>query len=226
MGKQLKNLTFEGWLAYVFDHPVPIGQEQAWNWDMDRDWWQEDATEAIQFLTRAFENAAVTFQPYTDAQLNQGLWFLVSNACSNHMFALMDESVTWSARERCISSIHQLYEQCFARRCSLHLSHLDEPGANPLNLVCYMWWDLMPIAGKPNDPARRELDDAILRVMDSTLQLDSLACRESALHGLGHWQHDYPERVGEIIDRFSMSRPELPEKLKSYMINAYTGYVL
>jgi hypothetical protein len=142
------------------------------------------------------------------------------------MFALMDESVPWSTRQRCISSIHLHYEQCFARRCSPHLSHLDEPGANPLNLVCYMWWDLMPISGKPDDPARRELDDAILQVMESTLQLDSLACRESALHGLGHWQHAYPERVGEIIDSFSMSQPELPEKLQAYMINAYTGYVL
>ena len=228
MGKQLKNLTFEGWLTYVFDRPVPSGQEQAWYWDMDREWWQEDATEAIQFLTRAFENASVTFQPYSDAQLNQGLWFLVSNACSNHMFALMDESVPWSARQRCIASIHQLFEQCFARRCSSHLSHLDELGANPLNLVCYMWWDLIPISGQPGETARRELDDAILRVMESTLQLDSLPCRESALHGLGHWQPAYPERVGEIIDRFSMSPHgrELPEKLRAHMINAYTGYVL
>ena len=232
MGKQLKNLTFEGWLTYVFDHPVPTGQEQAWYWDTNREWWQEDATEAVQFITQAFENAALTFQPYSDAQLNQGLWFLVSNACSNHMFALMDESIPWasttvaSTRQRCIASIHQLFEQCFASRCSSHLSHLDEPGANPLNLVCYMWWDLMPISGQPNDPTREELDQAILRVMESTLQLDSLACRESALHGLGHWQHAYPERVGEIIDSFSMSQPELPEKLKAYMINAYTGYVL
>jgi hypothetical protein len=103
---------------------------------------------------------------------------------------------------------------------------MDEPGANPLNLVCYMWWDIIPITGRPDDPKRKEFDQAILRVMKSTLQLDSTACRESALHGLGHWQHDYPERVGEIIDKFSMSQRELPEKLRAYMINAYTGCVL
>ena len=89
-----------------------------------------------------------------------------------------------------------------------------------------MWWDLIPITGRPNDPARSVLDQAILTVMESTLQLDSIACRESALHGLGHWQHEYPERVGEIIDRFSMTEPALPERLRSYMINAYVGYVL
>jgi hypothetical protein len=142
------------------------------------------------------------------------------------MFALLDENVPWPERQRCIRSIHQLYEQCFARRCSPHLSHVDEPGANPLNLVCYMWWDLIPIAGRPDDPTRRAIDEDILQVMESTLQLDSIPCREGALHGLGHWQHEYPTRVGEIIDRFSMTRPELPEKLRTYMINAYVGYVL
>jgi hypothetical protein len=227
MGKQLENLTFEHWLTYVFDHPA--GElSNAWYWDFDRDWWDEDShlVETVQFLTQAFENAAVLFEPYSDAQLNQGLWFLVSNACSNHMFPLMDESVPWSARRRCIYSIHPLYEQCFARRCSPHLSHLNEPCVNPLNLVCYMWWDIIPISGKPDDPARKELDEAILQVMESTLRLDSIACRESALHGLGHWQVYYPERVGEIVDKFSMSRPNLPEKLEAYMKAAYVGHVL
>ena len=226
MGRQLTNLTFEEWLAYVFDHPVPTGQESEWYWDMERDVWYEVPADVIEFLTRAFENAADVFEPYSDAQLKQGLWFLASNACSNHMFALMDASVPWSARERCVASIHQLYEQCFARRCSPHLSHLDEAGANPLNSVCYMWWDLIPIFGKPGDPAQAELDRAILQVMESTLQLDHIACRESALHGLGHWQHAYPARVGEIIDNFSMRHPHLPEKLEAYMKAAYVGYVL
>jgi len=227
MERQLRNLSFEEWLLYVFDHPVDE-MKNAWYWDMDREWWDEaeNPAETVQFLTQTFENAGVLLEPYSDAQLNQGLWFLVSNACSNHMFALMDESVSWPERQRCISSIHQLYEQCFAKRCSSHLSHVDEPGANPLNLVCYMWWDLMPISGMPDNPTHREMDEAILQVMDSTLQLDSIPCRESALHGLGHWQPQYPERVGKIIDKFSMSQPELPAKLRAYMINAYTGYVL
>ena len=225
MGKQLTNLTFEAWLGYVFEHPVDQ-MTNAWYWDMDRDWWEEDTPEAVQFMTQAFENSAVAFEPFSDAQLNQGLWFLASNACSNHMFALMNESIPWPARERCVASMHQLYAQCFARRCSPHLSHIDEPGANPLNSACYMWWDLIPIAGKPDDPARAKLDQAILQVMDSTLQLDSIACRESALHGLGHWQRAYPERVGEIIDKFSMSHPHLQEKLETYMKAAYAGSVL
>ena len=226
MGRQLTKLTFEQWLRHVFDHPVPAGQELEWHWDSERDWWEEDSPETLHFLTRAFENAADVFQPFSDAQLNQGLWFLASNSCSSHMFTLMNESLPWEDRRRCIASFQSLYEQCFVPRCSPHLSHIDEPGANPLNLVCYMWWDILPIAGNPSDPGRREFDAAILNVMESTLHLDSLACQESALHGLGHWQRQYPRRVGEIIDSFSMTHPRLPEKLQDYMMSAYTGYVL
>lgn len=226
MGKQLKNLTFEGWLAYVFDHPVEEGKKE-WYWDIDADEWDEPAADTIQFLTRAFENAAVVLQPYSDAQLNQGLWFIADNSCSDHMFALLDASLPWPARQRCIRSIHNLYEQCFVRRCTPHLGHTTEPGTGPLNMVCYyMWWDIIPISGKPDVPEWSELDREILGVMESTLQLDSLACRESALHGLGHWQHQYPQRVGEIIDAFLMEHRELRKELETYAVNAYTGYVL
>ena len=227
MGTQITDLTFEGWVSYVFDHPVEA-QKREWYWDLDRDWWDEDADPAqtIEFLTRAFEGAATVFKPYTDAQLNQGLWYLASNSCSNHMFALLQEGVPWPARQRCLRAFHQLYEGCFARRCTPHLSYVDEPGAGPLNSACYMWWDIIPFAGSPEDPTRKEFDEEVLRVMESTLQLNSIPCRESALHGLGHWQHAYPQRVGEIIDRFSMNEPALPDKLRTYMMNAYTGYVL
>ena len=229
MGNQLTNLTFEGWLSYVFDHPVPSGElKSAWYWDLERERWDENENpvDTVRFLTQAFEQAATVFQPYSDAQLNQGLWFIVSNSCSDHMFTLMDEALPWPEQKRCIYSFHKLFEQCFAKRCTPHLSHIDEPGAGPLNMVCYMWWDLIPFAGRPDNPAWKEFDRAILGVMESTLQLDSIPCRESALHGLGHWQMHYPERVGEIIDKFSMTRPQLPEKLQQYMINAYKGYVL
>lgn len=226
MGRRLEHFTFEQWLAHVFDHRVREAA-LAWYWDPDADWWDGPAVDAVQFLTRAFESAAVAFQPYTDAQLNQGLWFIASNGCSDYMLALLDSGVPWSDRRRCVRSIHTLFEQCFARRCTPHLGHLDEPGANPLNSVCYMWWDILPICGQPEDPGRNEMDREILGVLESTLQLESDACRESALHGLGHWQPYYPEQVTAIIDAFLQSQEGgLREELRVYARNAYRGCVL
>ena len=225
MGEQLKQLTFEQWLIFAFDHPVDK-TKQEWYWDPDSDWWDGSSADTLQFLTRAFENATIMFQPYTNAQLNQGLWFIVSNACSNHMFALLDTEVPWADRQRCIRSIHTLFEQCMAKRCSPHLSHIDEPGAAPLNSICYMWWDIIPFSGQPNDPQRNKFDEEILGVLESTLQLDSIACRESALHGLGHWHLYYPQQVTKIINTFLQSQKEMPETLRAYALNANRGYVL
>lgn len=225
MARRGRPLTFEHWLSYVFDRPVAEpGQE--WYWDAAANGWDEPAAEALQFMTRAFEGAATLLEPYSDAQLNQGLWYLADNACSSHMFALFDPSLPWADRRRGLRSLQGLYEQCFARRCTPHLGHLDEPGAGPLNPVCYMWWDILPIAPQPGDPARAGLDREILGVMEATLGLDSIACQESALHGLGHWQSSYPRRVTEIVETFLQRRGNLRPGLRAYALNARRGCVL
>jgi hypothetical protein len=98
--------------------------------------------------------------------------------------------------------MHQLYEQSFPKRCSPHPSHVDEPGANPLNLVCYMWCELLPIYGMPDNPAHKELDETFLQVMDGihpAIGVDPLPRKCPASNGFGHWQHYYPEGVGAII---------------------------
>lgn len=225
MGRQLTDLTFEEWLIYVFDRPVDDSRLE-WYWDSGADWWHGSNTQIIDFVTRAFENAEVLFEPYSDAQLKQGLWFIASNGCSDYMFALLDPGVPWSARQRCVRSMHNLFEECFAKRCTPHLSHMDEPGASPLNAVCYMWWDILPIAAQPNDSGQTGLDREILAVMESTLRLDSVACQESALHGLGHWQPYYPQRVGAIVDTFLRSQNNLREELRTYAVSASRGCVL
>lgn len=224
MGRQLTNLTFEEWLIYVFDRPVNAGQE--WYWDSEANWWRGSNLQIVQFVTQAFESAEILFEPYSDAQLNQGLWFIASNGCSDYMFSLLDPGVPWSARQSCVRSMHNLFAECFAKRCTSHLSHLDEPGASPLNMVCYMWWDIIPIGAQPNDPDHAGLDREILAVMESTLHLDSVPCQESALHGLGHWQHYYPQRVGEIIDTFLQNQKTLREELRAYAMSAARGCVL
>ena len=221
----LTQLSFEEWVAFVFDHPAG-GQAREWYWEPDSDWWDGPAAATISLLTRAFESPQTVFAPYSDAQLNQGLWYLASNACSNHMFALTDESVPWPDRQRCLRSMVSLYAQCFARRCTPALGHLDEQPANPLNLVCYMWWDILPVIGQPKLPARQAFDQTCLEVMAAALALDSDACQESALHGLGHWAPYYPQQVSAIVDAYLQLPRPLRPALQQYALSAQRGCVL
>lgn len=57
----------------------------------------------------------------------------------------------------------------------------------------------MPINGGPRLEDRQALHCAALDVLATILNFGSLACTESALHGLGHWHRAFPER--ERLDR-------------------------
>ena len=217
------DITFENWIRYVFAHSVT---EPDWYWNSNETWlYNTPPAVTVGYLTQLFENSTKVLQPFCNAQLNQGLWYLISNSCSAHIFALFDESVPWLDRQQCIQSILTLFEQCFAKRCSPHLGHTDEPNANPLNSVCYMWWDILPWHGHPEEPNRREMDEEFINVMQRILYLDSDAVVESALHGLGHWHVSYPEKIEAIIDEFLSRRPNLRPELREYALRARIGYV-
>ena len=70
------------------------------------------------------------------------------------------------------------------------------------------------------------MDAELLGVMKQVLALDSVACQESALHGLGHWQMDYPECVRNAIDEFLARSKDARSELLAYAERVRTGYIL
>jgi len=87
-----------------------------------------------------------------------------------------------------------------------------------------MWWDTMPVYGGPVLADRQVLHLAALETMTTILEFDSLACQESALHGLGHWAIYYPERVGSIISRYLLGQAA-HSPLRPYALAASVGHV-
>src|SRR5437667_4395860 len=61
--------------------------------------------------------------------------------------------------------------------------------------VCYMWWDRFPCIALARDPNLPTMQETALRTMASILGFSSIACQESALHGLGHWQRHHDQQV-------------------------------
>jgi hypothetical protein len=216
MAKALTNLTFEEWVRHMFDRPVT---DPAWHWDTDADFAELEPERVTTYAEKLFNCADELLAPYTDTQANQGLWFLIGDATSP-LYALTDTAVPLDERVRCIHAISALFEHCFLPRCTPHLSHLNEPGAGALNPVCYMWWDIFPLCGQPQDAARREIDSACLSVMETTLQLPSLACQESALHGLGHWGIYYSTHCQGVISSFMQRHDNLRAELRNYAARA------
>ena len=225
----ISDLPFERWLALIFDPPVANLENFLWGgWWFDPnapnlDAYRAPAT-AIQYMTRLFEDAARLLTPYDDLRVGLGLYYLISNGASEHGLALLDETLPIPERERCLRATGGLFEGVFAARCPAHTSRaLDDPSA--VQLACYMWWDVLPLMPHPQERAWVSIDRAALDVMAACLRLDAPACQESALHGLGHWQHAYPTQVEALIDAYLKRNSSLSPDLADYARAARSGCV-
>jgi len=214
--------TLDQWVTFVFDHPVA---ETAWHFDVDAPYLLMPAAHTATLVAETFERSGELLRRFTDAELNQGFWFLISSGSSDYMFCLTDESVASPLRQRALRSFVPLFRDVMAVRCTPALAHRSEPGS-PVNSACYMWWDLLPLAGfweqgRPPEPIHAEA----LAVLAEILEIPHDACRESALHGLGHLALFHPEAV-PIIDAFMTKSPRLRPELLAYAKQARTGQIL
>ena len=215
--------SLSDWIAHVFDHPVT---KPAWHWGNTPPEWEEGSADRnAAFIAEVFERSGEFLAPFSDEQLDQGFWYLLGEGRFEFMDSLTDQSVPPTLRLRALRSFVPLFEQVMAVRCSAHLSHLDEHGANPLNSACYMWWDILPFRFRQDwsEPAGYDLE--VLAVLRRLLTIPHNACRESALHGLGHWATHDPN-VANIIDDFLSRTPNLRPELIAYAKRAKTGAVL
>ena len=223
MSKPVDHLSFEQWVYFIFDHPA---EGPAWHADPNAPYWDGPAALTAEYVFRLFEDPALALEGFTDAEVNNGLWYLISPGLGEHMRCLDDPSLAIGTRVRCIRSCESLFRKLFLPRCSPHLSHRDEPGSNALNSVCYMWWDILPVYGGPRPEDRVTLHEATLDTMEAVLEMPSIACQESALHGLGHWRSFFPQRTETLINRFLADHLDARSELLAYARSARCGCVL
>jgi hypothetical protein len=222
---RLQKLSFDDWLDHSFGREVRF-QQSPWYFDPEHDWWDPPPAEAVSYLTRLFEDPETALQGFADSQIAQGLTYLANTSASGDNRWLCSTDVPIKDRVRCVKSVAELFAKLFEPRCTPSLSHLGEADAGTLNCVCYMWWDVFPSLALANDPDLPTLHDCALCTMERILHLNSIACRESALHGLGHWQRDYTEKVTQIIDRFCEGHSRADLRLLAYAQSARCGCVL
>ena len=189
---------YQEWLDHAFNHPVA---RKEWYWTSDAGFEAEDPATIAALLDLTFTRSGSDLLRFTDAQVNQGLYYLASPGAGDFLNHLTSDAVPLDLRLKGIRSILSLYRDCFASRCTKALSHLDEE-ASPLNAICYMFWDLNTLSYLEQIPDREVIGGAIFSVLDSVLAIPHLACQEAALHGLGHLSHDDPEKVAAIVGRF------------------------
>jgi hypothetical protein len=226
--RRLAGLCYEDWIEHVFSHEVAL-HGNAWHWDPDADLWDGSPAETLAHLIRFLEDPLPALAYFSNAQIDQGLRYLIDNGAGDLTRPLREPGLPLADRRRGLAAMRGVFEQLFQPRCTPHLSHLDEAGAGPLNGICYMWWDSFPGAVGERDPHRQEMAEATLATIALGLSLDSVACQESALHGLGHWGSwagGGQAQVAPLIDAYLAARPGLRPELAAYARAARSGCVL
>lgn len=201
--------TFQQWVDAHFDHPYEFGNF------LDIDLLPISAEQHIRYITQAFENPESVFEPYSNGQLNQGLWFLAGDM--HNLSDRFGSGVSWQHRERCIHSFISLNKHLFAKRCAPETSAYKQNPApeNPLNMICYMWWDIFAFWESLDPKSVNRVDGAFLAVMESCLRINHIAVIEGALHGLSHIPN-HRKQVKAIITSFLKQNPELSSELIAY----------
>jgi hypothetical protein len=120
VGQLATEIPFDGWLDYLFGHPIgPSGFRGS------DDWWDEadDPARAVDYLTRLYAGSAILPTRYPLDQIDRGFWYLLGE--SGHLQPLFDRSVAWEARRRALVAIGSLFAGLFASVCTDHHGHRD-----------------------------------------------------------------------------------------------------
>lgn len=214
---------YSEWLRYLFDHEIEPGLPE-WYWRDNAPVFEAAPAEIVELWIATMKNAGADLQGYSDEQVGQGLWYLFSNACSDHSQEVRDKSLPVEKVIEVYDSMRWLYTDLFSRRCTGTLEHLSEKGS-PLNAICYMLWDASPLGWPEMDRQAHSIESALFDLLEHALDQPHRACIESALHGLGELQCRYPVQVREMIGS-RLSSLAQDEALLQYALRAQQGNVL
>ena len=186
--------------------------------------WPETPETVVGHIAETFEHSGELLSRFSDEQLNQGFWYLFWKGPPDFMGSLLDEEVPLACRRRALRSFAPLFDQVMVERCSSHLSHLEK-ATTPLNSACYMWFDEVLDRFNPKRLLKAQLETDLIGTLRVILAVPHDACRESALHGIGHWVRHYPQ-LADMADQLLSGTPGLRPELIAYAEFARVGDVL
>lgn len=225
--EEFTKTTFESWIHYTFEMRL-IEDSPPYDWNKDIEWYDFDFNKQLEmeYIARLFASPVESTKNYSAEQTKVGLRYLITEM-DGDLYELFNQDISLELRIQVVKDMYTVFEQLFAPRCTPKLCQYAKSGSlNPLNSICFMWWDIIMLYGKSGEPHREIFDSYCIDVMEQTLRLESIACQEAALHGLGHWNHAYPERIKKIIEDFLERTPDIDPDLHEYALAAHYGMVL
>lgn len=219
----LRTVCYEGFLDFIFDHPVPPANSRG-NWNIDprrSDNWYDaidleidfDPARHCEYFTLLFCDPLALLERYSLPQVGQAFWWMQASFNDGSAAdVLWTPSIPVKRRVAMIDAMYFLYSDLFARV--------------PLGRSTHMWWENMAkgaagyAIGANWQADRNQIEDAIFGTLARLLELDAKNCRINALHGLNHLVHPCKE---QLIRDYLSRHPDLDGDHRLYAEKAITG---
>lgn len=213
---------YDQWIKYLFDHDEA---KSDWRWDIDIEPVEVPSKIFPDFVIQFHEDLPNLIKTYTVWQLAMGIDVIFNANVADYVFDWRDGEASLEKKTEAILSMKKLYSECFFKLCRPRLGHLSED-MNELENFCYMIWDVSPLSYCENNDQKDRFYKVIAEVMEYALSLNNIACKESALHGLGHLISPpyYPE-AKDIIQNFIDKNKNADHRIIAYAQNAKTGCI-
>lgn len=183
--------------------------------------YRDDTNAKLSFMQHVLNHILVHHREMEQRVVIGGLR-LVGDPASQLAFNLFAEDAAPALQHALIASIVECFCAVFAVYCEPVLIASHGKNLPPWAALCFIWWDALPRHGVPYRRYLHSVDLDLLDGMKTILHLDHLACKESALHGLGHWHVAYPDEVKRII---SECADVIAPALAEYARQASIGHV-
>lgn len=214
MQQETRTHAFEGWVKYVFDHPVT---KPEWYWgdneEGDDEWWTLGTITIAMYLAELFEAPVFLLEKYTPEQIGQGLHYVFTWHISGYFHDASASSVPDELQQRWIQAVYILYRDLLQAICSNE--YLPNPSPGSVDWICTRILAQLPARTK-----RQEVFS--LDVLQRVLMLDSPMCQSGALWGLAHLP-DSLGRVGNIVAEYLEARSNLDPRLRKIAEDVRVG---
>ncbi len=212
---------YEEWLNFCFlRFDGATTGDDLWNLYGDDDLVFTDA-EILDLYAATLENCEHDLGQMPDVMLGYGLSIMFEGHFANYVYQLCGNGVDRSKQIATLRSIEKLFRRVIEpRNLPLYVGE-SETSKCRLGWAVFDFWD-NSVLNTFTDKARI---GAIIDVMEGQLKLNSDACIQSGLHGLGHQRWSASQRIESIIDRFLADRADVNPRLRTYALDCRTGCI-
>tara|TARA_B100001989_G_scaffold252666_1_gene235562 strand:+ start:1663 stop:2322 length:660 start_codon:yes stop_codon:yes gene_type:complete len=218
----MRSDLYDEWIVSLFDHDEAKGD---WRWQDDAELLDIPKEFIADYIIQLNQDMLALRDKYNKWQLVYGLDAVYNVNCADYIFDFRDGPSTTQKKVEVIRSLKELYSECFFKLCRPLLGHLSEQ-QNELEGFCYMFWDLTPLHYFEENKDKEILYKEVSEVIEFALTLDSFACQESALHGLGHLIiPEYYPKAKDIIQNYIDRNINADPRIVKYAQAAKTGMI-